>query len=149
MKPYESRGQEQPIPIALREPQFVYIQQRYLGAVHMNRAALLTLIVLVAATQAANAVKIITPTIDSCRAYVTAIDTANANNASLSGWAVGFLDGVAQGAGIDFLRNYEGASLTGRLYLSCRDQPDKQLSLAAEELARTMITEQGLMPTRQ
>jgi hypothetical protein len=73
----------------------------------MKRAALLTLIVLVAGTQAANAVKIITPSQDSCLAYTNAMDTDSPLNAWLSGWAVGFFDGVAQGTGIDYLRNYD------------------------------------------
>jgi hypothetical protein len=115
----------------------------------MNRAALLALVVLVAGTQAANAVKILTPNKDSCLAFTTALDTANMDNLPLSGWAVGYFSGVAQGTGIDYLRNYDLTSLTLRLYDSCRSQPDKLLSLAAEELSRSMITEQGLMPTRQ
>jgi hypothetical protein len=40
-------------------------------------------------------------------------------------------------------------SITLRLLDSCRRQPDKLLSLAAEELARSIITEQGLMPKGQ
>jgi hypothetical protein len=116
----------------------------------MNRTALLTLIVLVAGTQAANAVKILTPNKDSCLAYTTAFDAADEiNNVSLTAWSMGFFSGVAQGTGIDFLRNFDLASLTLRLIDSCRRQPDKLLSLAAEELARSMITEQGLMPKSQ
>jgi hypothetical protein len=116
----------------------------------MERAALLTLIVLVAGTHQAAAVKILTPTRDSCLAYTTALDTADAVNIGvLSGWATGFFSGVAQGANIDFLRNFDLNSLTQRPYDSCRRQPDKLLSLDAEELARSMITEQHLMPKSQ
>jgi hypothetical protein len=51
----------------------------------MNRAALLTLIVLVAGTQAANAVKILTPNKDSCLAFTTALDAADELNPILTG----------------------------------------------------------------
>jgi hypothetical protein len=113
----------------------------------MNRAALLTLIALVASIQAANAVKVLTPNKDSCAAFTEALEAGSQLNPVLSGWATGFFSGVAQGTGIDYLRNYDVTSLTLRLAESCQRQPDKLLSLAAEELARTMITEQGLMPT--
>jgi hypothetical protein len=115
----------------------------------MNRAALLTLIALVASTQAANAVRVLTPNQDSCAAFTTALEAGSQLNLVLSGWATGFFSGVAQGTGIDYLRNYDVTSLTQRLAEACQRQPDKLLSLAAEELARTMITEQGLMPTKQ
>jgi hypothetical protein len=115
----------------------------------MNRTTLFTLLVLVASTEAANAVKILTPNEDSCLAFTTAMDTADALKLiGLGGWPTGFVSGVAQGTGLDYLRNYDVTSVTQRLYDSCRRQPDKMLSLVAEELARSMITEQGLMPTR-
>jgi hypothetical protein len=112
----------------------------------MNRTALLTLIVFVAGTQAASAVKILTPNQDSCLAFTTALEAASELNPILTGWATGFFSGVAQGTGIDFLRNYDLTSLTLRLVDSCQRQPDKLLSQAALELSRSMIAEQGLMP---
>jgi hypothetical protein len=94
-------------------------------------------------------IKILTPGSDSCLAYTNAMDTGAPLNAWLSGWAIGFFDGEAQGAGIDYLRSYDIKSLSIRLYESCHSQPDKLFSLAAQELATTMITEQGLMLTKQ
>jgi hypothetical protein len=103
----------------------------------------IVLFVLATSDYAIAGIKILTPNKDSCLAYITAFDTADAVNIGvLSGWAVGFFSGVAQGTGIDYLRNFDVNSLTQRLYDSCRRQPDKLLSLAAEELARSMITEQ-------
>ncbi|MGD0531924.1 MAG: hypothetical protein ABSA62_06490 [Methyloceanibacter sp.] len=108
----------------------------------MGRAALLTLIVLAASNQAAAQIRILTPNLDSCLAYTTALDTDDeAKLGMLSGWTAGFFSGVAQGMGIDFLRNIDGETLARLLYDYCHRQPDKLLSLAAEEVARSIIAE--------
>ena len=84
----------------------------------MNRAALLTLIALVASTQAANAVKVLTPNKDSCAAFNEALEAGSQLNLVLSGWATGFFSGVAQGTGIDYLRNYDVTSPSSAMTLS-------------------------------
>ena len=43
--------------------------------------------------------------------------------------------------GIDFLRNIDVETLARLLYDYCHRQPDKLLSLAAEEVARSIIAE--------
>jgi hypothetical protein len=61
--------------------------------------------------------------------------------AALGGWATGYLSGVAQGAGIDFLRKVEpgNGSVFMRLYQECRRQPQQLMSVVLEEMSRAMI----------
>jgi len=88
-------------------------------------------------------VRILTPTSDSCRSYTEAIATSDKPALlALAGWFTGFLSGVAQGTGNDFLRNEDVQDVSERLYDVCMKQPDKPLSLAAEELARKLIANQ-------
>ena len=118
----------------------------------MTKALILVAALFVLATNnpAIAEIKKITPNKDSCLAYTTAFDNPDMPlNPILTAWAIGFFSGVAQGTGIDYLRNDDLTSLTLRLINTCRSQPDKLLSLAAEELSRSLITEQGPMPTRQ
>jgi hypothetical protein len=61
------------------------------------------------------------------------------------GWCLGFLSGVAQGTNIDFLRRQDAGALSGRLY--SLKQADKPLSVAVEEIARSLIAELPAAPT--
>jgi hypothetical protein len=109
----------------------------------MNRAALLTLILLASGTQATNAgIKILTPNADSLPCIHDRPEKGRSAQPGALWVGYGLFSGVAQGTGIDFLRNFDIASLTLRLDDSCLRQPDKSLSLAAEELARSLIMEQ-------
>jgi hypothetical protein len=106
------------------------------------KRAFLFALMLMTASEATAGIKVLTPTNDSCGAFTTAIDTANETQiAVLGGWTIGFLSGAAQGTGIDFLRNEDTALITKLLYDDCSRQPDKLLSLAAEELARSLATQ--------
>jgi hypothetical protein len=64
--------------------------------------------------------------------------------AALSGWMIGFFSGVAQGTGIDFLRNADVQTVTLRVLEYCNAEPNKLLSLATEEIAKSMATGQPL-----
>jgi hypothetical protein len=87
-------------------------------------------------------IRVLTPSDDSCRGLIAAMDSADRPKLlAAGGWAIGFWSGVAQGAGIDFLRNASTDALMRRLYVACREQPARPLSLAVENLARTLIAE--------
>jgi hypothetical protein len=89
-------------------------------------------------------IKILTPASDSCAAFVKAL---NANEQplllALAGWATGYLSGVAQGTGIDFLRRVEpgNTSVIVRLERECRQQPQQLMSVVLEKISRDMIRE--------
>ena len=59
----------------------------------------------------------------------------------LAGWALGFLSGVVQATGIDFLRNVSSQEAMSRLLSACRNQPTKSLSVASEEIAEALIVQ--------
>ncbi len=61
----------------------------------------------------------------------------------LVGWAQGFFSGVAQATGVDFLHNISSQDLMARLYNVCQSQPTKPLSVAAEEIAKALISDSG------
>jgi hypothetical protein len=88
-------------------------------------------------------IKILTPASDSCAAFVKALD-ANEEPLllTLGAWATGYLSGVAQGTGIDFLRNVEpgNTSVFLRLESECRRQPRQPMSVVLQEISRAMIT---------
>ncbi len=68
------------------------------------------------------------------------MDTADkANLPALGGWALGFLSGVAQGAGTDILRNATAQGVMNRLYNDCKSQPAKPMSLVLEQMARSQM----------
>ena len=91
-------------------------------------------------TSAAQGVKLLTPSVDTCRAYTAAVSGNNRTAlAGFSGWLLGFLSGMAQGTGIDFLRDANVEELNKRLYESCRAQPDKSLSSVVEEMAKRLM----------
>jgi hypothetical protein len=54
---------------------------------------------------------------------------------------LGYLSGLAQGLNIDFLGRQASGELSERLYDVCAKQADKPLSVAAEEIARSLIAE--------
>jgi hypothetical protein len=103
---------------------------------------------IVAASHAASAqqnVRILTPSLDTCSAFTKAMDAKDeARLAGLTGWTLGYLSGVAQGSGVDFLRNAEASKLFTRLYAGCSTQPSKSLSLAVEEMAREFLASRKL-----
>jgi hypothetical protein len=63
-----------------------------------------------------------------------------------SGWFLGFLSGMAQGTGIDFLRDANEEDLNKRLYDDCRAQPDKPLSSVVEEMAKKLMASHQKQP---
>jgi hypothetical protein len=103
------------------------------------------LVVLVAKSQASaqQSIRILTPTTDTCHAYIKAmhvVDPADiATLAALTGWFTGFLSGVAEGTGIDFLRNENIEKLGPQVYNDCLKQPESPLSVVVEEIARSLI----------
>jgi hypothetical protein len=91
-------------------------------------------------TSADQAVKLLTPPVDTCRAYTAAVFGNNRMTLmGFSGWFLGFLSGMAQGSGIDFLGDADVEDLNKRLYESCRAQPDKSLSSVVEEMAKSLM----------
>jgi hypothetical protein len=110
----------------------------------MNKGVVIAFVIAVAGTPAAaqRTVQILTPTMDTCRAY-TAATVARDQTAlvGLGGWFVGYLSGFAQGAQIDFLRGEAVARLSSRLYDDCLKRPEMPLSIAAHELAKKLVAE--------
>lgn len=103
-------------------------------------ALLLFVLMLTTPASAGDTVRVLTPTNDTCRAYTNAMIGGDKSTVpALAGWYLGFLSGVAQGTGIDFLRNASAEELSQRLYNDCQRQPDKPLSLAAEEIANKLV----------
>jgi hypothetical protein len=91
-------------------------------------------------TSADQGIQLLTPPVDTCRAYTAAVFGNNRMTLTgFSGWFLGFLSGMAQGTGIDFLRDANVEDLNKRLYEGCRDQPDKSLSSVVEEMAKSLI----------
>jgi hypothetical protein len=85
-------------------------------------------------------IKLLAPPVDTCRAYTAAVFGNNRMTlVGFSGWFLGFLSGMAQATGIDFLRDANEEALNKRLYDDCRDQPDKPLSSVVEEMAKKLI----------
>ena len=89
-------------------------------------------------------IKILTPNSDSCAAFVKALDeNEQPLLGALGGWAIGYLSGVAQGTGIDFLRNIKppNTEVFLRIYAECRKRPSQLMSVVLEALSRQMIAE--------
>ena len=104
--------------------------------------ALIACVIIAAGTPAAaqQTVRMLTPTVDTCRAFTTAMVAPDKTAlAGLAGWVVGYLSGFAQGTRTDFLQNQDVARLTSRLYDDCLKRPEMPLSIAAQELARKLI----------
>jgi hypothetical protein len=107
----------------------------------IRHLAVAALLVLLGQQAEAQSVKVLTPTSDSCSVYTKTME-ANENptlTAGLSGWALGFVSGVAQGRGRDILRRVTAAALVAHLYTVCKQNPDQLLSLAAEGVARELM----------
>ncbi len=102
---------------------------------------LLVIVTLTSPSAAQQSIKVLTPTDDSCAAFVDAMKTGDppAKMAALGGWALGFLSGVAQGTGIDILRGATTQSVMSQLYDECSKQPNKPMSLVLEEMARSLV----------
>jgi hypothetical protein len=80
--------------------------------------------------QPANAVRLMTPNIDSCEAFTTAMKRANANQADavvqfllMSAWVTGFMSGIAEGSNVDILRGMEITQIIIRVYQKCDSNP--------------------------
>ena len=102
---------------------------------------LFTLSSVIGQTVAEPTVRILTPNVDSCSAYVKSMETNDNPTlmAGLGGWALGFLSGVAQGTDKDILRDAKAPDLFRQLYSLCKAQPGLPLSIAAEQMARALI----------
>ena len=89
---------------------------------------------------AQNNITVLTPTTDSCLSYTRAIE---ANDFMLTegvnGWALGYLSGVAQGTGIDILRDEAAPDLFRQLYSACKAEPRQLLSVVLEGIARNLL----------
>lgn len=118
----------------------------------MNRLAQLATLITAIVCHAQYAVaqeniKILTPNSDSCAVFIQALNTNQESQLStliaLGGWATGYLSGVAQGTGIDFLRAVQppNTSVFLRLEKECQQQPKERLSIVLEKLSREMIAE--------
>jgi len=89
---------------------------------------------------AQQAVRILTPTVDTCRAYTAAMVARDQTAfVGLAGWVVGYLSGFAQGTRTDFLHSEDVARLSNRLYDDCLRRPEMPLSIAAHELGKKLI----------
>jgi len=85
-------------------------------------------------------IRLLAPPVDTCRAYTAAVFGNNRMTlVGFSGWFLGFLSGMAQATGIDFLRDAKEEDLNKRLYEECRAQPDKSLSSVVEEMAKNLM----------
>jgi hypothetical protein len=92
-------------------------------------------------------IKLLAPPVDTCRAYTAAVFGNNRMTlVGFSGWFLGFLSGMAQGTGIDFLRDANEEDLNKRLYDDCRAQPDKSLSSVVEEMAKKLMASHQKQP---
>jgi hypothetical protein len=103
-------------------------------------AAALLVSTLVPPANAQQNIKILTPTNDSCAIFTTAMDSGDPKVVALSGWALGFLSGVAQGTGVDILRGATAEGVMNRLYRDCQKQPGGAVSVVLEEMARSLVT---------
>lgn len=102
--------------------------------------ALLLIAATVAPAAAQQSIKILTPSDDTCAAFMAAVNTGDPGKApALGGWALGFISGVAQGTGVDILRGATTQGVMNRLYAECQKQPGQPMSLALEEMARTLV----------
>jgi hypothetical protein len=89
---------------------------------------------------AQQSIKILTPNTDSCLAFTSAVDANDRIMVlTLSGWAIGYVSGVAQGTGKDILRSANNLSVLNQVYDDCEKQPDKPFSLVLEELTRRLV----------
>lgn len=108
----------------------------------MNKiAAALLFLAVVSPSTAQQAVKILTPTADSCAAFMAAMDSGDPTKVTaLGGWALGFLSGVAQGANVDILRGATARGVMNRLYSDCQKQPERPMSVVLEGMAHSLVT---------
>lgn len=101
------------------------------------------LLILAAGTSSAaqQTVKILTPSSDSCAAFMVAMESGDPTKvAALGGWALGFMSGVAQGTNVDILRDATAQGVMSRLYSDCQKQPGRPMSVILEEIARSLVT---------
>lgn len=92
-------------------------------------------------------IQLLAPPVDTCRAYTAAVFGNNRMTlVGYSGWFLGFLSGMAQGTGIDFLRDANQEDLNKRLYDECRAQPDQPLSSVVAEMAKKLMASHQNQP---
>jgi len=122
------RQEQAPLPFdRLKEPLLVFSFVLALTAFSTNALA-------------QNNIMVLTPTTDSCLSYTQAMEANDLIlTEGLNGWALGYLSGVAQGTGIDILRDAAAPDLFRQLYLVCKAQPRQLLSVALEGIARNLI----------
>jgi hypothetical protein len=113
-------------------------------APRMIRAAwvALAMVILASPAVAQQTIKILTPTDDTCAAFMATIDSASnpAKTVGLGGWVLGFLSGFAEGAGRDILRGATAEAVMTRLYAACQRQPNRLMSMVLEEMARSLVS---------
>jgi hypothetical protein len=108
----------------------------------MHRIIILAAMIATTSATAQTTVRILTPSSDSCVAFTKAMDNPGDQRLliALSGWALGFLSGVAQGTSADILRSASNESVMTRLYNECQKQPNKPMSVVLQEMARALVS---------
>jgi len=117
------------------------VSGRQIGSIGIKHFFAVIFIILSNQSEAQQTVRILTPDSDTCLAYTQAMEATDnpALTAALGGWALGFFSGVAQGTGIDYLRDADASGLFHQLYSECLGQPRLPLSVVAEHMARDLI----------
>jgi hypothetical protein len=94
----------------------------------------------IGAANAQHTVRLLTPTSDTCRAFTQALGNHDLVTAEAMGtWAVGYISGVAEGTGINFLERASVDEIFRQLQLDCHDQPRMQFSTVVSALARSLL----------
>jgi hypothetical protein len=110
--------------------------------VRINRTVgiALAIVALANAAPAQQTLKILTPSDDSCAVFMIAMDSDDPPKVlALGGWALGFLSGVVQGTGVDFLKGATSEVVMNRLYADCKKAPTRPMSFVLEEMARSLV----------
>jgi hypothetical protein len=85
-------------------------------------------------------VLLLTPTSDSCHAFTQALGSHDLVTAEALGtWAIGFISGIAQGSGVNFLEHASAEGIYRQLELDCRAQPRMPFSAVVGALARSLM----------
>lgn len=95
--------------------------------------------------QPANAVRLMTPSLNSCKVFTTAMQHANSLQIGiLGGWVTGFMSGVAEGSNADILRGLEITQIMAQVYQLCNSTPEMLLSGAAERVVAELLAAHGV-----
>jgi hypothetical protein len=115
-------------------PQSAFARMRLTGALAV------ALVMPIGAANAQHTVRILTPTSDSCRAFLQALSTKDKVTLTvLASWALGFMSGMADGSGIDFLHDVSPDALYQQLTIDCGQNTRQPFSAAVNTLARSLI----------